>query len=213
MIQPEDNRKLIYIVDLVAAAECDRIVDSLDKGSTVLAPLNPVNGDFSVDKSKRYTFDTETSDPMIKDEIMVRACAKIEGYFQCRIDWWEEPRFKIYRKGCHFGLHADAVFFHEGKPIKYCDRDFSFILFLNDDYEGGHLTFPDFNLTVPPKAGRMVVFPPDARFMHRVLPVTQGERYQMLGWLSAKDTAREHNPALHGPFLPRVNRSTLERLP
>jgi predicted 2-oxoglutarate/Fe(II)-dependent dioxygenase YbiX len=212
MIEPENDRKMIYITDLITRDECNRIIDTLDKSSTVLAALNPVNGDFSVDKSKRYAFDTDTNDDQVKDRIMLTACPKIEDYFDCEIEWWEEPRFKIYRKGCHFGLHADAVHLHEGKSIKYCDRDFSFILFLNDNYEGGNLSFPEFNLTVPPKAGRMVVFPPDARFMHRVLPVTQGERFQMLGWLRAKDTAQEHNPALHGPFLPRVDRNTLERL-
>ena len=53
----------------------------------------------------------------------------------------------------------------------------SAVAYLNDDYEGGELHFPEQNVTIKPSAGSIVVFPSEAPFYHQSLPVTKGAKY------------------------------------
>ena len=47
---------------------------------------------------------------------------------------------------------------------------------LNDDYEGGELTFPEFGPTLyKPRAGMAAVF--SCSLLHEALPVTRGRRF------------------------------------
>ena len=55
---------------------------------------------------------------------------------------------------------------------------YSFIVFLNDDYEGGEL-FMD-NITFKPKVGQLIYFTGDEP--HYVNTVTKGHRYTLVGF-------------------------------
>ena len=83
-----------------------------------------------------------------------------------------------YMNNGHYNLHID-----HGKTIP---RTLSFIFFVNDDYEGGQLTFalPNYAGTssVEKKANRMIVWPSNFLFPHGVKPVTKGTRYSVVAW-------------------------------
>ena len=57
---------------------------------------------------------------------------------------------------------------------------------LNNDYEGGDLSFADQNneeiLKVEKQANRMIIWPSNFLFPHAVLPVTKGKRYSIVAW-------------------------------
>jgi len=55
-------------------------------------------------------------------------------------------------------------------------------LFLNDDFEGGEFVFKEFNLTIKPKTGDILVFSSSFPYMHRVNPVKTGIRYAAVKW-------------------------------
>ncbi|TPV94299.1 MAG: 2OG-Fe(II) oxygenase [Myxococcales bacterium FL481] len=70
-------------------------------------------------------------------------------------------RFKRYPSGSgRFGLHYDAT---PGTP----KRVFSLILYLCDVSEGGETEFPEQELKVSPKAGRLMIAPPFWTHPHR----------------------------------------------
>jgi hypothetical protein len=50
------------------------------------------------------------------------------------------------------------------------------LLYLTEDFDGGHLEFPDYNLSIKPRAGQLVMFPSGHQYLHRVTEVTRGER-------------------------------------
>lgn len=52
-------------------------------------------------------------------------------------------------------------------------------IFLNDDYEGGELTFPELNIELKPKAGSLVLFP-GYYTLHGVNEVKSGTRLNIL---------------------------------
>lgn len=50
------------------------------------------------------------------------------------------------------------------------------LLYLTEDFDGGHLEFPDYNLSIKPRTGQLVMFPSGHQYLHRVTEVTRGER-------------------------------------
>lgn len=63
-------------------------------------------------------------------------------------------------------------------------RRVSTIYYMNDNYEGGEIIFPRFNLTIKPKANEIILFPSTFVYNHSVLEVTKGTRYGVVSWIS-----------------------------
>ena len=80
-----------------------------------------------------------------------------------------------------YGLHVDDAII-DGRRT-----DLSFTLFLSpsDTYTGGGLVIEDSleARTVRPEAGEMVLYPSNT--LHRVEPVTDGERLAVVGWVTS----------------------------
>jgi hypothetical protein len=57
---------------------------------------------------------------------------------------------------------------------------FTSIIYLNDDYEGGELYFPRFDLTIKPKQGDVLVFPSTYIYEHASLPMKSGTKYSVV---------------------------------
>ena len=77
---------------------------------------------------------------------------------------------KKWQVGSSMGPHADG---YDGNT----DLAFSLVCYLNDDYEGGEISFPDHNITIKPKKGSLIMFPSQTPFIHEVKPILSGERY------------------------------------
>jgi hypothetical protein len=57
------------------------------------------------------------------------------------------------------------------------DLAFSMIVYLNDEYEGGTIDFPNHNISLKPEAASLVIFPSQEPYLHEVKDVISGERY------------------------------------
>jgi predicted 2-oxoglutarate/Fe(II)-dependent dioxygenase YbiX len=79
-----------------------------------------------------------------------------------------------YSEGQFFAEHTDST-------VEF-PRKVSAILYLNDNYEGGTLTFTKFNKTFKPKTGSLFIFPSDEKFSHSADPVTNGIKYVIVGF-------------------------------
>jgi predicted 2-oxoglutarate/Fe(II)-dependent dioxygenase YbiX len=80
-----------------------------------------------------------------------------------------------YRPGGFFYTHQDATASHTEW------RKLSFVLYLNDDFEGGATCFSGPDAKVEPRTGYAAVFAPHR--VHYADTVTQGEKYILLFWL------------------------------
>jgi Rps23 Pro-64 3,4-dihydroxylase Tpa1-like proline 4-hydroxylase len=65
----------------------------------------------------------------------------------------------------------------------YLTRKVSLVYYFNDDYEGGEIHFPRFDVTIKPKEGQLILFPASYIYNHNVTEVTKGTRYSMVNWL------------------------------
>lgn len=76
--------------------------------------------------------------------------------------------------------HADKEL-HEGKdsgkPNDFPWYDIAGLFYLNDEYEGGELYFPNQKIQFKPKAGAAYFFPGDKNYIHGVTEITKGIRY------------------------------------
>lgn len=89
------------------------------------------------------------------------------------IEYFEAINIVRYGKGEYFKTHSD-----DGDPYR-CTL--SAVGYVNDDYEGGELTFPIQNLTYVPKAGEMVLFPSAFSYAHASEPITDdGVKYSFV---------------------------------
>ncbi len=104
------------------------------------------------------------------------------------LDWFEAPDLMRYREGGFYIRHADSenMDLKTQKWSKVIDRDLSMLIYLNDDFEGGELSFYKFNYQVWPRAGAAVMFPSDHRFLHQAEKVIKGVRYAIVSWASVK---------------------------
>ena len=56
-------------------------------------------------------------------------------------------------------------------------RDFGSIIYLNDDYDGGHTYYPNYGIDVVPKSGMLAVHPGDQKHLHGVTKIQNNMRY------------------------------------
>lgn len=115
----------------------------------------------------------------------------IVPFFGAQLDTFSAPSVLKYRPGGKYDAHSDSEYWDRGQGqwIKSIDRDYSLLLYVNDDYQGGALYFPNFELRLQPKCGMLVAFPSDHRYLHAAEPLVSGERLVIVSW--ARDKRNE----------------------
>ena len=95
---------------------------------------------------------------------------------------------KRYRSGGaeRFQLHFDAIHHMSSRYLVL-------LWYLNDVPAGGETRFPQLQLSVDPRAGRLLMFPPYWMYQHEGMPPLSGEKYILSAYLmfSAPQTAQE----------------------
>ncbi len=79
-----------------------------------------------------------------------------------------------YNSLADMGKHVDAE-----DPTDKAHPVVSGVLYLNDQYEGGEIYFPEQNIKIKPEAGSLVMFPSYRPYFHHPLPVTSGNKYMV----------------------------------
>lgn len=86
----------------------------------------------------------------------------------------------IYRSiiGQEMKTHSDSGL---GPSFKY-----GVVLYLNDDYTGGEIYYPNVDVEVKPEACSMILHPAHEAYRHGVKKVSAGTRYSMTSFLRLK---------------------------
>ena len=95
------------------------------------------------------------------------------------------PFFNAYAGAEHYGLHVDGAIRHAGGQALRTDVSATLFLSEPDDYDGGELvvvdTYGEHEVKLP--AGDLIVYPSTS--LHRVEPVTRGERVASFFWVQS----------------------------
>lgn len=94
--------------------------------------------------------------------------------------WHEGYSLLKYSEGEQYHGHYDGGT-NTGRAI-------SALVYLNDDYEGGEIEFPHFNVKIKPQAGMMILFPSNFAYYHIAHPVKKGTKYALVTWIRDQQT-------------------------
>jgi len=108
------------------------------------------------------------------------------------VAWYELPLILRYQAGGFYLAHADSCALDPGGRtwFKMRDRDLSLLIYLNEDFSGGGLSFVNFNYHYRPKTGDMLMFPSDNRYAHQAEKVESGIRYVVVSWAALRETQK-----------------------
>lgn len=82
-------------------------------------------------------------------------------------------------EGVSLSYHVDSL----SNPLVV----FANVLYVNDDFTGGELHFPNIDITYRPEKGALIVFPSADDYLHGVLPVGPGPvRYALPAFVNKK---------------------------
>ena len=109
-------------------------------------------------------------------KLMSAVKQKIESFFNKNYEsQWEIAKANysgilvLYQTGSGCGDHTDTVFENPEEAYSY-----SSVYYINDDYEGGEIVFPEINLSFKPKENSLIFLP--SYMVHRVDTLTAGEK-------------------------------------
>ena len=90
---------------------------------------------------------------------------------------------KRYRPGGtdNFQLHFDSIYSKSNRYLVV-------LWYLNDVAKGGETRFPQLDLAVQPRAGRLLIFPPFWMYQHEALPPVSGDKFILSCYLLFGET-------------------------
>jgi PKHD-type hydroxylase len=171
---------LLIIKDVLTAEECDRVVEQM-------AALRYQPGTKTAGWHARLVKDNEQADRMhpgyapLNTRVSQAIMGNAEFAMACRPRHLTNIRFSRYREGMQYGTHVDDAL------IQNVRSDVSFTLWLADpgSYDGGELIMETTG-EAGYKLNRGELIAYDSTSLHRVAPVTRGERICAVGWAQSR---------------------------
>jgi len=201
-VEPNMHRYIAIHSEFLSLEECRALVEygkrNVGETQGVFDPSKSTDKviDFQVDEQTRNAQIVNVSEALQADlrSVLTRAVKSyIEPAFSKRVHSAEPVQFLRYGVGGFYKPHCDGeALWRSGNRLEWrrnTDRDISMVVFLNDDFAGGVLAFPEQGIVVPPRAGTLVAFPSSHHFMHGVTPVTSGERFSLVSWMDVAKAA------------------------
>ncbi|MEO0350239.1 MAG: Fe2+-dependent dioxygenase [Cyanobacteria bacterium P01_A01_bin.15] len=176
---------LFQIPDVLAADELDQLQKKMGEASLIDGKATA--GWYAKQVKNNQQLQSRDGKPL---ETLVKKALLRHPLFQTAVrpKQLHTLRFSRYGPGMSYGTHADNAIMDGGRA------DVSFTLFLNQpaDYAGGELVIEgaDNEQTYKLTPGTAIVYPSST--LHRVNPVTQGQRLVAVGWVQSqvRDPAR-----------------------
>ena len=139
------------------------------------------------------TSSTSTLD--MEDKVVSKLFKKISAYIGIQPERGEELQGQLYEPGQYFKPHHD--YFDGDSYTNHClasgNRTHTFMLFLNEDMEGGETNFPDLNKKIKPEIGKAVTWDLmiDGEFqtdtLHEGSTIDKGKKYIITSWWREND--------------------------
>lgn len=192
----------LFIVQNVLPADvCNRIAEAAGRiegeAAKVLSRRADAVAAQNVDTRKTEHFPAETISPDLNHMVRAAYLDFVARHYRVDLEWFEKPMILRYKHRGEYLAHADAYNWAEQdrRWVRVANRDYSLLIYLNEDFSGGELEFKYLNFKVTPRQGMMVAFPSDWRYAHAAQPVTTGVKLSIVSFAAARGTPRIDNPA------------------
>lgn len=172
-------KKLAFGKKLPMNKDDIKIIDNYLSDKECNEIINIIN---CLDKDKKLKFFNANTEVLVAPETeksnnyLSKITETLKTLFLDNSIYLAEGFFSFWRTGAWAGLHQDN---HEG----YENLKYSSIIYLNDNYKGGEIQFPELNFSYKAKKGDGIFFPcTEPEHKHLVTKVTQGTRYTIASW-------------------------------
>lgn len=169
------NKKIRVFHNFISDEECDKRSKELKKlyAKNKLAPWKEIRQALIVEKPKKTQkkFIKSCSDKAIKS-------IKKEYNYSKPLNFWGGD-LTLWEDGTAAGAHFDNT--DDKLELNSLNIVYSSVLYLNDDYEGGELYFPNFNWSIKPQKGDYIVFE-TKDVLHGIKKVYNGKRCTLPMW-------------------------------
>jgi predicted 2-oxoglutarate/Fe(II)-dependent dioxygenase YbiX len=133
-----------------------------------------------------------------EQEFTVHTYHEIQGLDSDLLDMIQETALMVYSfvlnnynsKFDHFiNEKTHIAKFVEGKGMhEHFDasrpNDIATLIYLNNDYDGGDIYFPKYEMSFKPEPGDLLCFPDNPSFIHGVKPIIRGTRFTLPRWFT-----------------------------
>jgi PKHD-type hydroxylase len=163
---------------VVSTERCGEIIHTYGRNFKIAKVSKNSKLDKEVRKTLGKSIPIEHNEELY-NEIIPIVLGMNEKQWKYILDTHDSIQILKYTKGCHYDWHIDMG------PGIHETRKLSFIIGLSpaESYEGGEITFKvgPSDTSIKLEQGNMIVFP--SFILHKVKPVTKGQRYVLVGWL------------------------------
>jgi hypothetical protein len=182
--------RISVIEGFATAAECDWVMERARPRLHRARVYNPSDGSF-------FTKDARTNSSVefgIAETDVVIVGLRLRIQMLCGLDRLEASSILHYSPGQEFKRHydfLDPLLPGHALDIKRSgQRAATFLIYLNNDYEGGETEFPKLDWRYKGRKGDALLFwnlnaagEPDRNTLHAGLPTTAGEKWVFSQWL------------------------------
>lgn len=169
---------IVEFKNFLSKEECDLLIAYYDSSmeswqetcfynARVMDPIAPMEKGIYVDINEKYFADLRDRLSNIAEEVFDK---KVKNLSLSAHKWLP---------GAFASDHSDNSEL-DGTPNAWRENKLVTIIYLNDNYEGGHLYFRDHNISIAPDAGSMICFDVGIDNVHGVTEIESGDRYTML---------------------------------
>lgn len=176
--------------NILSAEECDYII--------ALSKDKYQRSEVGIDTDEELLSEGRTSYsaylPFPEDETLNKIREKIAQQFQLSVDHFEHFQCVAYANGQEYQAHYDTfdpeTEFGKKAISNGGQREYTLLVYLNDEFEGGQTYFPHLDVIISPKKGRAVLFKNIDEngtvykgSYHAGLPVSKGQKYAFNLWI------------------------------
>jgi prolyl 4-hydroxylase len=169
-----DHRSPIaFTVDgVMTADECAAMIARIDALGTEAAPISTGAG-FVMRPDVRNNTRVIIDDPALAQLLFDRVASRLPSPLCDLTPVGANERFRCYRyaPGQKFSPHYDGAFVRDDSECSLL----TFMVYLNEGFEGGNTAFLDFDASAMPKTGRALLF--QHQVLHEGCQVLTGTKY------------------------------------
>lgn len=191
---------VLQVENAISPEMCEEIIGHSKNRTSRQATF--AGGKENLDVRNTLIVDTKGIEGQLNQMMADLVINRIEPFYRMKVECIERPVLLMYHPGGKYEAHLDGeqnTRQPDGSYVwkRLLARDISIILYLNDKFTGGQLSFPKINFKIQPKAGLLVAFPSGRPYLHKAETVESGERLAIVTWATclSRGPMRQDAPA------------------
>lgn len=193
ILETRQGTQLLVVKDFFTQKQCKELIEV---GSEYLEPsrVGGPNDTTLINRNTRSSFTAMLSEVSQQPAVIeaIKLIDKAYGHPHLNSN---PLQFNRYREGEEFKAHYD---YHDpvlqaARIEREGQRTWTFLIYLNDDFEGGTTDFPEILYSIIPERGMLVAWnnlladgTPNEETLHASSPVLRGTKYMMTKWFKNK---------------------------